>query len=237
MKKTKTGWMIIHCCTAMLAVCSLIYGIIYTAVGYQVKEHRQDGVVLSVTYNGKTYHRLGALAGEYCKFIPDKQVSRKLNLLLPRSYYTLKNDAGCDFLYSAAFRDPILYTCLPIGDTDDLTKKKVTDILICQSGWQHKKVFSSDPVVISYCSMLKQTAGKSACEDCDITMQKNECDWYRLYFAYDNMPICTNDGIDIAEHNGKFYLALEFDEHQFKGVPIACDALTEICLSFPKTIE
>jgi len=238
MKKKINPFIFIPIAFTVIAVIAISSVLIYNySLGYKVKEHTKSGEITAIEYNGKTYHQMEALAGEYYKLILDEKISQKNNTILPHTYYTLKNDKNNDFLYSSAFRDRKIYTSLPINSINDMSHKNVTAIMVCQEGWNYKKKFVNDNEIIDFCIQLKEVKNKYLDNFVTDTFKKNTGNWYYLYYSFDNSPICNNDGILIAEYDGRFYLEYKIDDDTFTGIAINCPKLEGICNSFPKNLD
>lgn len=98
MKKKINPIILIPIAFTVIAVIAISSVLIYNySLGYKVKEHTKSGEITAIEYNGKTYHQMEALAGEYYKLILDEKISQKNNTILPHTYYTLKNDKNNDF--------------------------------------------------------------------------------------------------------------------------------------------
>ena len=109
--------------------------------------------------------------------------------------------------------------------------------MVCQEGWNYKKKFVNDNEIIDFCIQLKEVKNKHLDNFATDTFKKNTGNWYYLYYSFDNSPICNNDGILIAEYDGRFYLEYKIDDDTFTGIAINCPKLEEICNSFPKNLD
>ena len=94
-----------------------------------------------------------------------------------------------------------------------------------------------DNEIIDFCIQLKEVKNKCLDNFVTDTFKKNTGNWYYLYYSFDNSPICNNDGILIAEYDGRFYLEYKIDDDTFTGIAIDCPKLEEICNSFPKNLD
>lgn len=191
---------------------------------YKVKENNDNGIITSIEYDGKKYHRMNGEA-KYYEFIVDEKISYKYNPILPRVYYTIKNDENNDFIYQSVFGGSELYTCLPISKSDDLKQGEITAVLIEKLGYETKKQFENDKEVIDFAKYLSELDTSRYETE---SFKKNTGEWFYIYFSYDNLPACSIDNILIGYYDGKCYLKTDVTDYTFTGVPIKNDAMESI---------
>ena len=77
MKKKINPFILIPIAFTVITVIAISSVLIYNySLGYKVKEHTKSGEITAIEYNGKTYHQMEALAGEYYKLILDEKTER-----------------------------------------------------------------------------------------------------------------------------------------------------------------
>ena len=104
MKKKINPIILIPIAFTVIAVIAISSVLIYNySLGYKVKEHTKSGEITAIEYNGKTYHQMEALAGEYYKLILDEKIKPKNNL-----YYLIPT------IRSKMIRITIFYTAQPL---------------------------------------------------------------------------------------------------------------------------
>ena len=203
------------------------------ARGYKVKENNDNGIITSIEYDGKKYHRMNGEA-KYYEFIVDEKISYKYNPILPRTYYTIENDENNDFIYQSVFGGSELYTCLPISKSDDLKQGEITAVLIEKLGYETKKQFENDKEVIDFAKYLSEL--DTSWYETE-TFKKNTGKWFYIYFSYDNLPVCSNQSVLIGCYNGKYYLKTEVTDYTFTGAYIENEALERVLGSLMGEID
>lgn len=215
MKKIVVSLMIV------VAIIITSFSVYKYAIGYKVKEHSEDGIITSIEYAGKQYHRMNGEA-KYYEFIIDEKISYKYNPILPRAYYTIKNDENNNFIYQSVFGGSELYTCLPISKSDDLKQGEITAVLIEQLGYETKKQFVYDKEVIDFAKYLSEL--DTSWYETD-SFKKNTGKWFYIYFSYDNLHVCSNNNVLIGYYDGKYYLKTDVTDYTFTGVYIENEAM------------
>lgn len=218
---------------ALIGVVYLMISIYCFCVGHNVKEHIEDDVLTTIEYNGKTYHQMKSGARYILK--TDEKIAQKPNILLPRTYYTLKNDPDNNFVYLSVFGDSRLFTSLSLSNSDDLKQGEITSVLVYQNGWNHKKELVDDSEIVEYAKHLKNYRIEENQEIIEI--EAGNAESYSIYFAYDNLPVCANEHISLLCYNSEYYLVIDTMDHKWNTIRIDCDKLENICNAFPKTVE
>lgn len=221
----------------VLLIIAILIGIVYSAislycfcVGHNVKENVENDTIVSIEYNDKTYYPI-EINTEYLHFICDEKIAVKPNFFT-RVYYTLKNDPDNNFIYASSFGSSAIFTTSSVMHKDDINSGEITSVLVEQIGWNFEREFSSDKDVVAFLKTLKDYDFSENDEDELVEIKKGYAHYYRVYFSYNNFPICRNDSVYLADYNNEFYLV----ENNF-GVRIDCDKLQNICNSFSKTVS
>lgn len=219
----------------LIAVAIIIasFSLYNYARGYKVKENNDDGIITSIEYDGKQYHRMKGEA-KYYEFIIDEKISYKYNPILPRTYYTIKNDENNDFIYQSVFGGSELYTCLPISKSDDLKQGEITAVLIEKLGYETKKQFVYDKEVIDFAKYLSEL--DTSWYETE-AFKKNTGSWFYIYFSYDNLPVCSNNSVLIGYYDGKYYLKTDVTDYTFTGVHFENEAMERVLNSVMEEIN
>ena len=197
---------------AVIAVAVIIIAVLVCVLNRPIKWVNDT----NFEYNGIEYHKMKGEA-KYYSFITDEKVYTDKNLLLPHSYYTLKNDDKNQFIYVTAFNDHTLYTSLPVSELEAPLQKEVTGVIMEKSAAETKKVYCDNVEAIN--AFVNLNVINSISNNMTETFTKNTHNgWYYIYFANDDLPVCSIiDYLTIGCYDNRYFLSTEITDNTFTG--------------------